>query len=274
MRVSGPEVSRSSRSTDRARWDPRLFPTSAWISSMMSVCTFGRMRRPPALVSSRYRLSGVVTRMWGGCFVMAARSLVGVSPVRTATRMGTSGRTAFLEDRLDALERDLQVGVDVVAEGLQGGHVDDLRTLGQRSVLALADQVVDGGQEGRQRLAGTRGRRDQRVLPLLDDRPCALLDVGRFLEPVFEPRGHGGMEEVVGHGFSVLVNPISDGPSRFRITFAHTAHGPAKESGIIKKEVDSLLQSSVECDPLRRVSLLPTRSQCRRIHDIPVAGRR
>ena len=59
---------------------------------MMSVCTFGRIRRPPALVSSRYRLSGVVTRMWGGCFVMAARSLVGVSPVRTATRMGTSCR--------------------------------------------------------------------------------------------------------------------------------------------------------------------------------------
>ena len=117
---------------------------------------------------------------------------------------GDVGPTALLEDRLDALQRDLQVGVDVVAEGLQGRHVDDLGALGQRTVLALADQVVDGGQEGRQRLAGTRGRSDQRVLPLLDDRPGALLDVGRLVEPVLEPRGHGGMEEVVGHGASGL----------------------------------------------------------------------
>ncbi len=107
---------------------------------------------------------------------------------------------AFLEDRLDALQRDLQVGVDVVAEGLQGGHVDDLRAFRQRAVLALADQVVDGCQKGRQGLARARGRRDQRALPLLDDRPGALLDIGRLVEPVLEPRGHGGMEEVVVHG--------------------------------------------------------------------------
>ena len=113
---------------------------------------------------------------------------------------GDVGPAALLEDSLDALQRDLQVGVDVVAEGLQGRNVDDLRALGQQSVLALPDQVVDGGQEGRQRLAGTRGRRNQRVLPLLDDRPGALLDVGRLVEPVLEPGGHGGMEEVVGHG--------------------------------------------------------------------------
>ena len=112
---------------------------------------------------------------------------------------GDVGPAALLEDRLDALQGDLQVGVDIVAEGLQGRYVDDLGALWERSVLALADQVVDRRQEGRQSLARSRRRGDQRVFVLLDFRPGPFLDVGRLIEPVLEPGGHGGMEEVVDH---------------------------------------------------------------------------
>jgi hypothetical protein len=56
----------------------------------MTVLTVERIRRPPSLVRRMYRDSGVVTRMWGGRRDIDARSLAGVSPVRTRTR--TDGR--------------------------------------------------------------------------------------------------------------------------------------------------------------------------------------
>ena len=89
-RWTGRPQSASSRSTDSARCEPRLSRTSAWISSTISVRVVASMARPPCEVSSRYSDSGVVTRMCGGLRVMAARSLAGVSPVRTSTRI--SGR--------------------------------------------------------------------------------------------------------------------------------------------------------------------------------------
>jgi hypothetical protein len=78
-----------SRSSVIARWEPRLFPATAWISSRITVWTPESMMRLRSAVTRRYSDSGVVMRKLGGRRSMAARSEAAVSPVLTATR--TSG---------------------------------------------------------------------------------------------------------------------------------------------------------------------------------------
>ena len=58
---------------------------------MMARMVFN-MALPEALLSKRYRDSGVVTRMCGGARRMRSRSPWGVSPVRAMARMFTAGR--------------------------------------------------------------------------------------------------------------------------------------------------------------------------------------
>ncbi len=77
-------ASASSRSSERARWAPRLLGTRAWISSTMTVST-ARRRSRAFEVSSRYSDSGVVIRMSAASRPNSSRSRAGVSPVRTAT---------------------------------------------------------------------------------------------------------------------------------------------------------------------------------------------
>ena len=79
------------RSSDSIRWLPRLFGTSAWISSTITVRTPASIARPEADPSSTYSDSGVVASRCGGRRRCDARSFCGVSPVRTAVRMSTSG---------------------------------------------------------------------------------------------------------------------------------------------------------------------------------------
>ena len=74
----------SSRSSERARWAPRLVPATAWISSTMTVSTSSSDSRA-ADVSIRNNDSGVVMRMSGGCEISRRRSCCGVSPERTPT---------------------------------------------------------------------------------------------------------------------------------------------------------------------------------------------
>ena len=90
MRCGGAPVISSRRSRDRARWEPRLVPATAWISSTMTRRTEVRISRA-AEVRSRYRLSGVVMRMSGGRRSMARRSSAGVSPVRMAVVISGTG---------------------------------------------------------------------------------------------------------------------------------------------------------------------------------------
>ena len=91
MRVSRRPHSASSRSSDSARWLPRLLAATAWISSTITVRAVARPARPESEPSSTYSDSGVVTRMCGGERRIAVRSACGVSPVRTAVRIATSG---------------------------------------------------------------------------------------------------------------------------------------------------------------------------------------
>ena len=48
-----PQTRASSRSSESARWAPRLSRATAWISSQMTVRTVPSMRRPPTLVRRR-----------------------------------------------------------------------------------------------------------------------------------------------------------------------------------------------------------------------------
>ena len=91
MRTGGRSHSASSRSSVSARCAPRLTPATACSSSTITVRTDFSMARPDADVSRMYSDSGVVTRMCGGRRRMRSRSAAGVSPVRTASRMATSG---------------------------------------------------------------------------------------------------------------------------------------------------------------------------------------
>ena len=83
--------SASRRSSERARWAPRLLPATACTSSTMTVSTPRRVSLAWE-VSSRKSDSGVVMRMSGGLLISFRRSSAAVSPVRTATAMSGSSR--------------------------------------------------------------------------------------------------------------------------------------------------------------------------------------
>ena len=89
------------------------------------------------------------------------------------------GQAQRRELRADAGERRLEVAVDVVRQRLQRRDIDDMRLVGQRALEALADEIVERGEEGRERLAGPGRRGDQRMAPGLDRRPGAGLRGGR-----------------------------------------------------------------------------------------------
>ncbi len=80
----------SSRSTESARWAPRLSGATAWISSRITVRTRASERRPDSEVSRMKSDSGVVTSTCGGRLLAFCRSAAGVSPVRTAARRSSA----------------------------------------------------------------------------------------------------------------------------------------------------------------------------------------
>ncbi len=92
MRVGRVSHSASSRSSVRARCEPRLSRATAWISSTITVSTVRSASRPLALVTRRYSDSGVVTTKLGGLRTIDARCELVVSPVRTATLMSGASR--------------------------------------------------------------------------------------------------------------------------------------------------------------------------------------
>jgi hypothetical protein len=92
MRCNGRWHSASSRSSVSARCAPRLLAATAWISSTITLRTLLSMSRPDNEPISTYSDSGVVTRICGGTLRIRLRSGCGVSPVRTAVRIGALGR--------------------------------------------------------------------------------------------------------------------------------------------------------------------------------------
>ena len=84
MRRAGAASRASRRSSDTARWLPRLVPATAWTSSTMTVSTCRSVSRA-AEVSIRNSDSGVVIKMSGGRCTSARRSRWLVSPDLTPT---------------------------------------------------------------------------------------------------------------------------------------------------------------------------------------------
>src|SRR5207244_637017 len=87
----------------------------------------------------------------------------------------------------DAGQGFLEVFVNVVAECLERRDINHARLVSEPSGQSLAKQLVQRGEKGRQRLARTGRRGDQRVFARLNRGPTALLRFGRGSELSPEP---------------------------------------------------------------------------------------
>ena len=113
---------------------------------------------------------------------------------------GGQGQAATCRQRLNILQRPFKVLLDVVGQRLERRHVHHLGSVRQSLAQALANQLVNAGQEGGQGFAGAGGRGDEGVPSLGDGRPALALGRSRFLEPAAEPVLDDGMELVKAHG--------------------------------------------------------------------------
>jgi hypothetical protein len=131
-------------------------------------------------------------------------------------------RSAHLPGGLgDSFERGLEIAMDVVVERLQRRDVEDAHSARQRP---LTPQVIEAGEEGRQRLARAGRRQDQRMPSGGDGRPSLALRRSRFAQGRAEPVAHGGEEEAQrigvahdGHctrGTGVHASPSSESSSQ------------------------------------------------------------
>ncbi len=93
-------------------------------------------------------------------------------------------------------QRDLEIFLDVVAEGLQRRDVQNFRLISQRTGKSFADQPVDAGEKGGERFAGAGRRGNYRGFPGEDLRPAELLRLGGRSEALQEPFADDGMGPV------------------------------------------------------------------------------
>src|SRR5688572_26001973 len=85
----------------------------------------------------------------------------------------------LLREPADLAPRFGKVLVDVRRQRLQRRDVDDAHLVGQLAALqTLAEELVDGGEEGGERLARSGRRGDQRVLSAADRLPAVELRFG------------------------------------------------------------------------------------------------
>ena len=136
--------------------------------------------------------------MCGGRRTIRSRSHAGVSPVRTAVRMPGAGMPRSKASLLELGERGLQVAPDVVAEGLERRHVDDLDPIVEPPREARRHQPVEADEEGSEGLPGAGGGRHQHIAAGPDGRPRLELRRRRGGEPPPEPLRGEGMEVLHG----------------------------------------------------------------------------
>ena len=85
-----------------------------------------------------------------------------------------------------------QVALDVVVECTQRRDVEHLRL---SAAPFACQQLVQGPQEGRQRLAAAGGSNNENVLPGRDARPDLCLHLGRLTDLALEPARHHRMKD-------------------------------------------------------------------------------
>ena len=172
------------------------------------------------LVSRRYRLSGVVTRMSGGWRTRSRRSSAGVSPVRERDR--DAGRGLAQARRLVArCRRAAPAGCarrrrSRALSGLTYSDADRAGLLPGGRRARVRDQAVEAPQERGEGLAAAGRGVDQRVAAAGDGRPALGLGRRGGLERRLEPGPDGGPErcERIGQGRdhgtpSIGASPIS-----------------------------------------------------------------
>ncbi len=175
----------SRRSSDSERCAPRLVGTRAWISSMMTV-SIARSASRAFDVRSRYSDSGVVMRMSAGSRWNRARSIAGVSPVRTAID-GTWCASPRALDRLAIPASGARRFRSMSTASALSGEIYSTRHRRSRSGTRVEHQPVDAPEEGGQRLAAAGRRQDQGRVSTRDRRPSERLRWCRSRERIFEP---------------------------------------------------------------------------------------
>ena len=125
-------TSSSSRSSESARCAPRFVPTSAWISSTITVSTGARNARA-CEVRRRKSDSGVVMRMSGGVRAACAPARPPACR-RCGSRRPAGGRSrrGGRPTRAMPASGRPQVALDVHGQGLERRDVDDAAALGLR----------------------------------------------------------------------------------------------------------------------------------------------
>ncbi len=191
--AGGVSSSSSSRSSESARWAPRLVPATACTSSTITVST-PRSDSRACEVSIRNSDSGVVIRMSGG--VGAEPAPVGGAGVAGADADGDvgGGHAEPVGGVPDAGQRRAQVALDVDGQRLERGDVEHPAALPPSSGGGAAGQPVERPQERRERLAGAGRGDDQGVAAGGDRLPGAHLGAGSGGERGLEP-GAGGLAE-------------------------------------------------------------------------------
>ena len=100
---------------------------------------------------------------------------------------------ALAGQRENFAQRNFEILLDVVAQRLQRRDVENFGAIAQLAGERFADQAIDADEEGRERLARSGGRGDQRGASGEDVRPALLLRLGGRAEARDEPLGNERM---------------------------------------------------------------------------------
>ena len=94
----------------------------------------------------------------------------------------------------DAIERLLEIFLDIVAECLERRHIENLDAFTQFAIKAALEKHVDSGVKSRESLTAACRRGDQSMPPCPNLRPSVGLRFCRLPETFLEPRPTSGVK--------------------------------------------------------------------------------
>ena len=178
MRWNGWSVTRSSRSSDSARWAPRFVPATACTSSTIT-------RLDSAQHLAALRGEEQIERLGRGDQDVGRRA----QHLAPLALVGVARAHADRQRRAEPGERAAEVALDVVVERLQRRDVEQAQTLAGARV-----EAVDPGQERRQRLARAGRSLHEHVRAARDHGPGGELRRRRAGKRALEPGARCGAE--------------------------------------------------------------------------------
>ena len=215
--------SAASLSSDSARWAPRLFGATAWISSTMTERAVASIARPELRAEQNVerlrRRHQDMRRAAGHPHALGGRGVAGSDPGADFD----IGKAAAAQPFPDAGQRGLKIAVDIVRQRFERRNIDDLGRVGEPALKALPDQVVDRRQKGRERFARSGRRGDEGVAAGLDCGPGFDLGRSRRGEAVGKPARDRRMEQGLGgrlrrrRGIGFRASRCAWGRSWFRV---------------------------------------------------------